>query len=414
VIEPDALPGDRSTIVVVGANTAGVAAVERMRLLSFGGRIILVDKERAQPFYRPALSKDYLTGDRTVEEICTLSEDRASDLDVELLVGVTASALHTTRRVVELDGDRVRYDGLIIATGARAHVPSGLGMLTGVHTLRSLEDARGLAQGLQTRPSHVAIVGGGFIGSEVAAAIRTTYELPVTIVEAQGRLLERVLPEVLADPVAQLHRDNDVEIRCGASVTALVGRHQVEGLVLADGSTLQADLVVMGVGTVPETDWLTGSGLAVDNGVLTAASLRTSAKQVFAAGDVARWGLGNGMFAPRSEHWDAARAQGELAASNLIIGGDEPYVHTGYAWSDQYERRLQMIGSIGPQIQVVASNRAAGTYLAVSNDDDVVGGAVGLDSRQLFKRARALVANRSSWQEALAADWQPRNGSQFR
>jgi len=395
----------RSSVVVVGASTAGVAAVETLRADGYTGRLVLADKQLDRPYYRPALSKEYLTGELTADEICTLSEARSRDLGIDLMLGSRASSLDCAKQTIMLGSERLSYDGLLITTGARARMPTSFKSLPGVHTLRTFDDARRVAREMSTMRPRVAIVGGGFIGCEIAAAARS-HGLAVTIVESEPRLLQRVLTQELADSLINLHQDHDVTVMCGNAVTAVLGETRARGLSLADGSAVDADLIVVGVGTVPEIEWLAGSSVELDDGILTTPSLRTTVDNVYAAGDIVRWTTRKGRYSRRSEHWAAARAQGELAARNLLTGCDEAYAHAEYGWSDQYDRQFQMIGSFGSRVELVLGDGRDGPYVALSGDRNIVTGAIALDYHNAFKRARVLVANRSTWHQCFAQQWQ--------
>ncbi len=328
-------------IVVVGGSLAGLRAVEALRREGHDGRIVVVSAEAQMPYDRPPLSKQFLKGDWDEERIA-LRKDGVDDLDVDWRLGVAARTLDSAARQVELEnGEHIAYDRLLIATGTVARrLPFGDG-LDGIHLLRTLDDARNLRSDL-AQASHVVIVGAGFIGMEVAASCRER-GLAVTVVEPLEQPLIRGLGPQLGAWVGERHRERGVTLRCGVGVEGFAGGARVEGVKLADGSTLDADCVVVGVGARPATDWLEGSGIGLDNGVVCDGAGATSLPHVFAAGDVARW---DGV---RLEHWTSAVEQGTHVALRLLKGADVgPLDHLPYVWTDQFDLRLQIAGEVQP------------------------------------------------------------------
>lgn len=329
------------TIVVVGTSLAGLRAIEALRREGHDGPIVAAGAESHLPYDRPPLSKQFLKGDWDEDRI-SLRKQGVDDLGVEWRMGSPARALHPDERRVELaNGERISYDRLLIATGTVARrLPFGA-ELGGVHLLRSLDDARALRAELPGA-QRVLVVGAGFIGLEVAASCRQLGHA-VTVVEPLEQPLMRGLGPMLGGWVGDHHRDQGVELRCGVGVEGFEGSGRVERVKLTDGSLLEADVVVVGVGARPATDWLEGSGLALEDGVVCDASGATSLPDVFAAGDVARW---NGV---RLEHWTSAVEQGTHAASRLLRGDEVGALeHLPYVWTDQYELRLQIAGHVGP------------------------------------------------------------------
>ncbi|HEY1734627.1 MAG TPA: FAD-dependent oxidoreductase, partial [Acidimicrobiales bacterium] len=351
---PTAEPGAAAasgTTVVVGASLAGWRAAEALRAGGARGPIIVIGAEPHAPYDRPPLSKQVLTG--RIDAGATRLE-RVVGLDIDWRLGTPAAGLDLDRGIVTLTGgDHVGFDSLVIATGSRARALPGLADLDGVHLLRTLDDAVALRAGLEAG-GRIVIVGAGFIGLEVAASCRTL-DLDVTVVETAAVPLERAVGAEIGGLIADWHRGHGVDLRLGAGVEGLVGSERVEGVRLRVGprqavETVAADLVVVGVGATPNTEWLDHSGVDIDNGVRTDSRLRVLADgralaHVVAAGDIARWDHVDGDGPVRVEHWTNAVEQAEAAAATLLNGDDAaPFAPVPYFWSDQYDRKVQMVG----------------------------------------------------------------------
>src|SRR5438046_768724 len=308
------------TIVVVGASLAGLRAAETLRAEGFDGRLVLVGAEQHLPYDRPPLSKQLLAGACSVDQIA-LRNDGYDDLSLELELGRRATALDVNRRRVELDGRQwLSFDGLVVATGAVPRALPGTPPLEGIHLLRTLDDCLAIKAGVDAvvaRGGRAVVVGAGFIGSEVAATARGL-GASVTVLEALATPLSKALGEELGAACAELHHDHDVDLRTGVGVSGFLGRDHVEGVLLADGSVVEAELVVVGVGVRPATDWLESSGLELRDGVVCDSTCR-AAPGIVAAGDVARWP--NPLFdvEMRLEHWTNAAEQGIAAARTLLV-----------------------------------------------------------------------------------------------
>jgi 3-phenylpropionate/trans-cinnamate dioxygenase ferredoxin reductase subunit len=333
-------------IVVVGASLAGLRAVESLRRRGYGERLVLVGEETRRPYDRPPLSKQVLRGEWEPER--TELKARYDTLGIELRLGCCAVSLDThERRVTLSDGEKLSYDALVIATGAAARNLPGGEALAGVHTLRTWEDAVAIRAALTKNP-RVAIVGAGFIGLEVAASCRTL-GLDVTVVELAEVPLAHAIGEEMGRAVTELHRARGVRMRTGVSVLGFLGEREASGLRLSDGTTVDAELVVVGIGVVPATAWLAGSGVEVSAGVVCDARGRTNVPGVVACGDVARWE--NPLFgeALRVEHWTSAVEQAAACAQTLLEGGAAPALASvPYFWSDQYDAKFQFAGKIAP------------------------------------------------------------------
>ena len=393
-------------VVIVGASLAGLRAAEELRALGHDGTITMVGDEPHRPYDRPPLSKQVLAGTKEPADAeLTVAGGDLDDLQVEWRLGHTATGLDLHDRVVRLGGgERLPFDGLVIATGASPKRLPGTDHLSGVHTLRTLDDCLAIRAALQAGPRRVAVVGAGFIGAEVAATCRGL-GIDVTLIEALPVPLERGLGPVMGAVVADLHRDHGVDVRLGVGVVRIDGGDGVERILLTDGTALDVDLVVVGIGVTPNTGWLEGSGLTLDNGVVCDATCR-AADGVVAAGDVARWPNHRFGEVMRVEHWDNAIAMGEHAARTLLGGAPpEAFAPVPWFWSDQYDRKIQLAGLAGPddEVAVVSGSVAERRFVALYGRDGRVVGVLGVNQPAKVVRWRALVEARRPWDEALAA-----------
>ncbi|MBB4689567.1 NAD(P)/FAD-dependent oxidoreductase [Amycolatopsis jiangsuensis] len=378
-------------VVVVGASVAGVRFAQTLRRRDFRGRIRLMDADPGLPYDKPPLSKEVLTANGSVEPASLVEADQLAALRIELIRGCHAQALDIAGRTLRTSYGTLAFGTAVIATGATARRLDLFTGMAGVHYLRSRTDAASLRRTLETT-RRLVVVGGGFIGGEVASSARKR-GIDVTIVEAAPRLFSRVLPVKVADEAAALHQANGVALRFGTTVVEAHGKGRVEHLVLSDGSTLDADAVVVGVGTHPATGWLTGSGLHLDDGVVCEPDLSArGAEGVFAIGDVARWhDLVTGSH-HRLEHWTAAREQAALVASNLASGRRKPFSTVGYVWSDQHGVHIQHAGGSGSRTTV---ERAGGRgRLFLHHDETGPVGATGFDAQHAFTAIRLKLAQR--------------------
>jgi 3-phenylpropionate/trans-cinnamate dioxygenase ferredoxin reductase component len=334
---------DQQTHVIVGAALAGAKTAEALRDEGFDGRIVLVGAEQELPYERPPLSKDYLRGEVDRETVYVHPEGYYAEHDIELRLGRTAVSLNTAARELALDdGERLRYDKLLLATGAeprRLTIPGS--ELDGVLYLRSVADSDALRARLD-RGGSVVVVGAGWIGSEVAASARSR-GLEVTVLEPQPVPLARVLGPEVGAVYRDIHLDHGVQMLLGTGVEAFEGGTAVERVRTSDGRELECDFVVVGVGVQPRTGLAAQSGLAVDNGILVDEHLQTSAPGVFAAGDVANAHHPFYGERIRVEHWANALHQGPVAA-RAMLGEPDVYDRLPYFFSDQYDIGMEYAG----------------------------------------------------------------------
>ncbi|MEB3371202.1 NAD(P)/FAD-dependent oxidoreductase [Saccharopolyspora mangrovi] len=383
-------------ITVVGASLAGLSAVRALREQGFDGRITAIGDESHQPYDRPPLSKEFLAGSAGEDDI-RLTDSDDDELDVDWRLGQPASALETTERAVVLaDGTRIATDGVVLATGARARALPG-SALGGVHTLRTLDDAIALRAEL-VPGARLVIVGAGFIGAEVAStAVNLGCE--VDVLDNGPVPLRRALGAEMGEVCARLHARNGVRVHGLTGVAELVGESRVSGVRLTDGRELPADVVVIGIGAEPNTEWLAGSGLDVDNGVRTDASGRTQLPEVVAAGDCAHSFRDYTARPMRLEHWTNALQQPAAAVAALLGREHSAPAHHAvpYFWSDQYGHKIQFAGhrTEGCTVQIEEGDPESGDFLALYLDEaDEPVGVLAVDRARPFGQWRRKLAQR--------------------
>lgn len=393
------------TIVIVGASLAGLRAAETLRREGYDERVVLVGAETHLPYDRPPLSKELLAGEWEAEHVA-LRKQPYDELDLDMRLGRRATGLDVSARAVVLDGgETIAFDGLVVATGSRPRTIPGTPELDGIFVLRTLDDCLAIRSRLDAAP-RVVVIGAGFIGSEVAATCRGR-GLDVTVLEMLPTPLARAVGPVVGDACGRLHREHGVDLRCGVTVAGFEGHERVARVWLADGTALDADLVVVGVGVAPETDWLEGSGLTLDDGVVCDATC-LAAPGVVAAGDVARWP--NPLFdgeSMRVEHWTNATEQGVAAARRLLVanaGAAEVFAPVPFVWSDQYDVKIQVVGSIrgDDEVAVVDGSLDEDKFVAVFGRGGRLVGALGFSRPRVVMQYRRLIAERTSWEDALA------------
>ncbi|WP_148573094.1 NAD(P)/FAD-dependent oxidoreductase [Nocardioides caldifontis] len=384
--------------VVVGAGLAGATAVATLREQGYDGRLVLVGAEPHLPYERPPLSKAYLAGQASFEDAFVHPAEFYDTRDVELRLGAPATGLDLEAHTVKVGGERFGYDRLLLATGSTARrLPSADRSGATVAYLRTVEDSDRIRAAL--RPGRrVVVVGGGWIGLEVAATARTA-GCDVVVVEPLAEPLTRVLGPTVGRLFADLHRAHGVEVRTSTAVTGIRSRPPtgtpadgVPAVVeLDDGTAVQADLLVVGIGAVPTTELAEAAGLEVGDGVLADETLRTSHPDVFVAGDLANaWHARFGRRL-RVEHWHNAKAQGATAARNML-GAEEPHDHLPYFFTDQYDLGMEYVGHAGGDDGLVLrGDPGSGVYTAFWATGDRVSAAMHVNDWDATPSLRAIV-----------------------
>ena len=396
-----------SRIVVVGGGQAGGQAVDSLRRGGFDGEVFLVTEEEQPPYQRPPLSKDYLAGRYGLDRVLLRPESFYAENSVELVTGTKVASIDPgAHRIALASGRTLAYDRLLLATGSRVRRLDGMpgADLEGVLYLRTVEDSDRIRAAMDGA-ERVAVLGGGYIGLEVAS-VAVEAGLAVTVVEALPRLLSRVATAELAAFYTDLHRSRGVDLRLGATVKRFHGDGNggVRSLALSDGSEVPAGLVVGGIGIQPVTDLARAAGIECDNGIAVDAGCRTSAPDVFAAGDCTSHP--NVFFGRRVrlESVPNAMEQGRVAAA-AMLGEDRVYESEPWFWSDQHGVRLQMAGlSEGADRTITRGAPDEGSFITFHLRDGVLIGADAVNSVREFIFCRRLVAARGRPDPAALAD----------
>jgi 3-phenylpropionate/trans-cinnamate dioxygenase ferredoxin reductase component len=384
-------------MVIVGAGHVGGRAAQALREFGWAGPIMLVGAEPHLPYERPPLSKALLTGERTAAQCALRDPGLYAAENITHFVSKVEAIDAAARQITLADGRRFPYLALLLATGGQlrwidipgAHLPGVLG-------LRTLDDAAALAPRL-VPDAHIVVIGGGFIGLEVAASARAR-GCRVSVIEGAPRLLGRAVPESVGARVLALHRSHDVDVRVGVAPSAIVAKDGRLDVQLADGSSLLADTVVVGVGIAPSLALAQAAGLATARGVLVNAELQTSAAGIYAAGDVAEFPSAVSGEPIRQETWHNAETQARTAARNML-GGHEAYTELPWFWSDQYDHQLQVAGE--PALGLTSATRSLGEGAEIHFYLDAQGALVGVSGfgplsavAKELKLARMLVERR--------------------
>ena len=394
-------------IVIVGAGLAGLRAAERLRERGFDGTVTIIGGERHRPYNRPPLSKQLLTGELTPADLAFRT--LPAELDVNWRLGTRVLGINSDARELRLPGnERVHYDGLVIATGVEPRHLRG----TPIHDdritmLRTLDDAHAIDRSL-SHARHVAIVGGGFIGCEVASACRQR-ALDVTIVDVSNTLLGHSLGPTLGRVVTDLHRASGVKLHLGVAVDSWEPHDEGVRLRLANDEVIDADSVIVGIGTMPIVDWLEPLGLDLTNGILCGPTLHVEGlTDVVAAGDCARWP--NLRFAPeprRVEHWINAVEMGRHAADSLLAGqhAATPFTPTPRFWSEQHGVKIQSVGipALADDIKIVEGNAHNNRLIATATRAGQLVGAIAFDEPTRLLHYADLLEHQMSVTEWTAA-----------
>jgi NADPH-dependent 2,4-dienoyl-CoA reductase/sulfur reductase-like enzyme len=345
-----------------------------------------------------------VSGDGSAPSATTFHDEAYfhDELDIDLLLGEPATSLDTTNSEVHVGSTVLGYDHLVIATGARARAVPDVGRLAGVHVLRGLDDAVAIREAIDHR-ARTVVIGAGFIGSELAASARKR-GCDVTIIEALPTPLARAVGAENGDALAGLHARNGTTLRCGVTVEAMRGSGAVEEVELSDGTSVAADLVVVGIGAAPNTEWLEGSALRLDDGVVCDATLWTGTPNIYAAGDVARWHNPQFDRLQRLEHWTSAAEQGAAAARNALLpSAASAYSTVPYFWSDWYDTRIQFVGiPQADEVRVVDGDPGTSErWVTLYRSEDQLVGALAVNGQSVIMKYRAMIAKRTTWRDAL-------------
>lgn len=392
------------TIVIVGASLAGGRAAESLRKLGHTGRVVLIGAERDRPYDRPPLSKKAMRGQLAEDKLFFRAEDYYDKSGIELRTGVRATRLDAASRAVELsDGTKVHFDKLLIATGADVRRLTCEGAdLAGVHYLRTLEDARGIRAELAPG-KRLVVVGAGVIGMEVAASCREE-GLEVTVLELLDVPLLRAFGREVGALYGRFHRERGVEVRCGIGVAALRGEGRVEEVVTSTGEVIPCDFVVAGIGVVPATAWLEGSGLALERGVLVNERCETNLPGVYAAGDVARFFHARYGRHVMVEAVENAQLMAATAVSNMM-GKDETHAPVAWFWSDQYDLKLQSVGVVDDYDRIVYRGSVeTKQFAAFLLRGDRVTGVIGVNRLKEIAAAKKLISASIPVLDSMLAD----------
>jgi NADPH-dependent 2,4-dienoyl-CoA reductase/sulfur reductase-like enzyme len=393
-----------SHIVIVGASAAGLTTAAALRRNGYDRDLTLVNAERHTPYDRPPLSKHLLTGEWGVDRVALKTPADLEGLALDIRSGVSAERLDlASSKLLLSDATERTFDHLVVATGVTPRVLPDSAHLDGVHTLRTVDDALSLSSEL-VAGRHLIVVGGGFLGTEVAAAA-IGLGLDVTLVNALPTPLERSLGPAIGAQVAALHRLHGVDLRTGPgnavqSLRSANGR--VTGVVFADDSELDADVVFVAIGARPTVDWLGGSGLPVSDGVECAPDL-SAAPGVYAAGDVARWENPAFDESMRVEHRTNATEQAMHVAERLIDGAPDAFASVPYFWTDQYDLKLQVHGWIKgyDEVRILEGALVDRRMIAVFRRGDRLVGALGVGAAKALRSWRQLVVDRTAWADVV-------------
>ena len=393
-----------STTVIIGAGHAGGEAAIQLRKAGYEGAITIIGEEPYAPYERPPLSKDLLSGDMALERLFLRPAGYYAEHRIDILTGRRASAIDRERqRVLLQDGEALAYDALIIATGARVRrLPLPGADLPGIHVIRTIDDTLALRPEMKAG-ARLAVIGGGYIGLE-AAAVARKLGLEVTVFEAADRVMARTASPPVSDFYAAYHRAQGVDIRLGQSIKGFAGDSHVTGIQTTDGETHAADIVILCVGVIPNSDIAEAAGLTVDNGIVVDAHCRTNDPAIYAIGDVSRHP--NPIYGDmlRLESVHNAMAQARIAAL-AITGQPEAYAEVPWFWSNQYDLRLQIAGVGGPGDEIVLRGEAGAPGFSVAH---LRGGRLAaleaVNNPRDFMAAKKLIAAGTAVDAARIAD----------
>jgi phthalate 3,4-dioxygenase ferredoxin reductase component len=395
------------TVVIVGSGIGGIRTAQALRSSGYAGQVVVVGQEPELPYDKPPLSKDFLAGRRDAEAVSLLNHQQAAEAGISLRLGVSAERIVPEEKCLVLDnGEILPYDVCVVATGASARV-SAWNKLDGVYVLRSMADSQALREHLLAR-REVVVIGGGFIGSEVAATARGL-GLQVTVIDPLPLPLGRTLGATVGELVTALHQRNGVSTLFGVGVDSIDNSGTQLDLQLSNGTTLTTDAVVLGIGATPNDAWLGGSGLPIGNGLICDEYGRAQGRDdIFGVGDVARWYSPRYGGHIRAEHWTNAVEQAS-AVAHTIAFPDQPAAHegSGYVWTDQYDWKIQVAGRPGyanveteAAVGDLASPRPRGAVL-YGDSDGMLCGAVTVNWPRAIALCRQALSAQAPYSEAL-------------
>ncbi|MBU3723928.1 MAG: pyridine nucleotide-disulfide oxidoreductase [Burkholderiaceae bacterium] len=344
-------------IVIIGAGQSGLQVAEALRAEGWEGDVIMLGEEPVAPYHRPPLSKAYLLGESSAEQLTMRTPEVLARKNITLRTGIRVERIDPAAKTLHFShGSSLPYHRLAIATGARVRPLPGAD-LQGVFGLRTLDDCTRISEALNTAQD-VVVIGGGFIGLEFAAVARKK-EKTVTVLEAADRLMARAVSPIISALYVTLHTQHGVALKLGVKVTGFTSANgRVSGVTLADGGTVKADLVVVGIGVLPNQELAAAAGLACEGGIIVDACGRTSDPFIFASGDCAAMRLDDGSLR-RLESVQNAVEQGKAAAA-AIMGKEKPFIAAPWFWSDQYDVKLQMVGTSAGHDQAIVRGDQAG------------------------------------------------------
>jgi 3-phenylpropionate/trans-cinnamate dioxygenase ferredoxin reductase subunit len=376
-------------MVIIGAGQAAGQAAASLRQEGYEGEIIILGDETHPPYQRPPLSKQYLSGEHGLDRVYVRPEKFYADKDVDLRTGVAVTAIDTAAKTVTTDdGDIIAYEKLLIATGSRPRILNIPGSdLKGIFYLRTIADVDRIRDAMETA-RNVVIVGGGYIGLEVAS-VAAGAGLNVSVLEMESRILQRVTTPEMSEFYHKLHTDRGVNILTETTVSGFEGDGQVTSVLCGDTS-IEADLVIVGIGIVPNVEIATEAGIEVNNGILVDDHCRTSAPDVYAAGDCTNHPNSLLNRRLRLESVPNAMEQARVAASNML-GGDKIYAAVPWFWSDQYELKLQMVGfSSDGDTQVLRGDKSINQFAVFYLKDGAVVAVDAVNSPREFMVCKQL------------------------
>jgi 3-phenylpropionate/trans-cinnamate dioxygenase ferredoxin reductase subunit len=383
-----------STVVIVGGGQAGAQAVDTLRREGFPGRLVLICDERMLPYQRPPLSKKFLSGEMTAERLLFRHRAFYDEHAVELKLGVRATRIDAAaRRVALSNGEEIQYDRLLLCIGASARRMSCPGSdLAGVHYLRNVDDAAAIREGLKPG-ARVIVVGGGYIGLEIAATAREM-GCAVAVLEMADRVMNRVVASNVSEYFEHEHRTQGVKIICNTRVVRFAGNGRVETVICADGSTHPADLLVVGVGAIANTQLAADAGLTCDNGIVVDETCRSSDPAIFAAGDCTNYFSPRYQSRVRLESVDNAFEQSKVAALN-ILERRVAYERVPWFWSDQYDNKLLIAGlSQGHDQQLTRGDPATRSFSVCYLRGGELLAVEAINHSKDYMAARTLIAKR--------------------